>query len=812
MTTENNRVDLKSEAPQPIKNSLGDNIAQFWLSALIDSANDAIISKNLNGIITSWNPGAERIFGWTAEEAVGQSILLVIPTEYHSEEKIIIGKIKAGERVEHYETIRHRKDHSRINVALTVSPIKDASGTIIGASKIARDITQIKQAEEKRRIAEERYQTLFNLIDEGFCIIQMIFDESGKAVDYLFLEINPTFEKQTGLSGAKGKTMRELVPNHDESWFEIYGKVALTGEPIRFENRAEVLDRWFDLYAFRVGEPEDRKLGVIFKNISDQKRAEAEREHLLQQLEIERSRLSYLFEKAPAFVAATRGETHIFEVANPAYLRLLGNQDVIGKTAHEVLLSPEIQGQGFYEPLDTVYQSGEAFIGQELPISFQRQPNELPEQRFVNFVYQPIFEVDGAVSGIFIHGVDVTEQVLARQDAEAANRAKDEFLATLSHELRTPLNAILGWARILEENNPSEDMRVRALKTIQRNVQVQSNLIDDILDVSRIISGKLKLEMQPVELSSLIESAIEAVLPAAQGKEIRLQNILNSDGKTMVCGDPNRLQQVVWNLLSNAVKFTPDGGNVKITLQRLGSQAEIVVKDSGIGIPPDVLPFVFDRFRQADSTTTRRHGGLGLGLAIVRHITEMHGGTVEAESAGDKQGASFIIKLPLMFLRGNDISTDEAFKRAFSIDLKNVNQSPSLIQFEYTPELNGLHVLIVDDEEDGRDLVKTVLEQCGAKVTEAASAAAGFKALQELQPDILISDLGMPEEDGYSLIQKIRQLPPDKGGEIPAAALTAYARTEDRMRVLRAGFQIYLPKPVEPTELLAVVANLGERR
>lgn len=798
MSEENTQGNLSDKTG--LTTLLDSEIAPYWLSALVESANDAIISKTLEGIITSWNKGAELIFGYTAEEVIGKPILILIPPDHHNEEPAILEKIKSGERVEHFETVRCRKDGSLVDISLTISPIKDASGKIIGASKIARDITLIKQAEEQLRANEERYRTLFNSIDEGFCVIQVIFDEHGKAVDWIFLEINPMFEEQTGIARAEGKTMRQIIPNHDESWFEIYGKVAMTGEPIRFENRAEVLDRWFDLYAFRVGKPENRKVAVLFKDITERKRTEAERERLLKQIEAERSRLTYLFTKAPAFVATLRGADHVFEVTNPSYLQLIGHRDVTGKPAREVL--PEMEEQGFFEILDNVFQTGEPFIGREMLIQIQKAPNAPLEQHFVDFVYQPIFEADGSVSGIFVHGVDITEQVQDRKNAEQANRSKDEFLAMLSHELRTPLNAILGWSRMMNEDQLPEDAKKRAVETIQRNVLVQSQLIDDILDVSRITSGKLKLETQPTELAPVIEEAIETAMPAVNAKKIRLEKILDT-GSCIISGDPNRLQQIVWNLLANAVKFTPKGGRIQIRLERVNSHVEIIVTDNGIGISPEIMPHIFERFTQADSTTTRRHGGLGLGLAIVRHLVEMHGGMVEAESEGEGRGTTFTVSLPLISLRSIDISPRNG-DRVHPTSIRNIS-------FECTPELEGLRVLIVDDEEDGRSLVTMVLQKCGAEVIEADSAESGFKALQEFMPDVLISDLGMPVEDGYSLIRKTRALPADKGGKTPAAALTAYARIEDRMRVLRAGFQMHIPKPVEPAELIAVVANLSGR-
>lgn len=396
----------------------------------------------------------------------------------------------------------------------------------------------------------------------------------------------------------------------------------------------------------------------------------------------------------------------------------------------------------------------------------------------------------------------------ARQDAETANRIKDEFLATLSHELRTPLTAILGWSRMLGDSRVSEEERARGLEIIHRNAQLQAQLVEDILDVSRIITGKLRLEVCPVELSSVIESAVESVLPAVSAKEIRLQRLLES-GESLVSGDSSRLQQVIWNLLANAIKFTPKGGRVQVRLERAVSHVEIIVTDTGAGINPDVLPYIFERFRQADQSSTRNYGGLGLGLAIVRHIVEMHGGSVEASSPGEGQGATFTVKLPLMAAGSGGAMPQQAEKRAHTIDRRNSGSSN--VHFECTSELEGLHVLVVDDEEDTRRLVKTVLESCGAKVTIATNAAEALSVLQSARPDILISDLGMPDEDGYALIRKVRALSPDQGGQTPAAALTAYARVEDRLKSLRAGFQIHLPKPIEPIELVAVVANLANR-
>jgi signal transduction histidine kinase len=401
--------------------------------------------------------------------------------------------------------------------------------------------------------------------------------------------------------------------------------------------------------------------------------------------------------------------------------------------------------------------------------------------------------------------VDARTQALAREkaareEAEEANHLKDEFLATVSHELRTPLTAILGWANLLLSGNLQGELHDRALETIHRNAQVQNQLISDLLDVSRIISGKLRLDLRTVELTQVIEAAIEATRPAAEAKGVHLTTILNQRAGP-VNGDADRLQQVVWNLLTNAIKFTPEGGQILVKLESVNSRVEITVQDSGIGISREFLPHIFDRFRQADPGTNRVHGGMGLGLSIVRQLVELHGGTVRAESEGEGKGTTFIVSLPFVALR-------EEVERANRRPLT----SPSHLEIDCPRELAGLRVLVVDDEADTREMMRAVLEQCKIEVITAASASEALEVVMQSSPDVLISDLGMPEEDGYSLIAKVRALPAERGGQIPAAALTAYVRAEDRMKVLRAGFQLHVPKPIEPAELVTVVANLASRR
>ena len=387
----------------------------------------------------------------------------------------------------------------------------------------------------------------------------------------------------------------------------------------------------------------------------------------------------------------------------------------------------------------------------------------------------------------------------ARAEADTANTVKDEFLATVSHELRTPLTSILGWSHLLAGGNLDEQGAKRAIESILRNARAQKQLIDDLLDISRIITGKLRLDMRPVELAPMIEAVVDGVRPAADARNIRLQTVLDPL-ISPVSGDPDRIQQIIWNLLSNAIKFTPEGGRVAVRLARVHTHIEITISDTGQGIDPDLLLHVFDRFRQADSSITRRHGGLGLGLSIVRQLVEMHGGTVTAESAGAGEGTVFKVILPLMSV--HHALSDVEKTRPMIVASSPTNMEPSLID---------LRVLVVDDEPDARELVAAVLTGRGAEVISVGSASEALEEMAQQQFDVLVSDIGMPAMDGYALISKVRQLPVERGGRIPAAALTAYAGIEDRRRALSAGYQMHIPKPVEPAELTSVVASLAER-
>jgi len=494
-------------------------------------------------------------------------------------------------------------------------------------------------------------------------------------------------------------------------------------------------------------------------------------------------------------------------------------KDVLGKNLFE--LYPDLIERG----LDANYR--EAIEGQVRILSQRLHgyllPMPSPEFKEYAEMQQSVrispLSRTGQVTGTLTIIDDVTERVLresqlqlqlevrsrlltsekaARREAEEANRLKDEFLATVSHELRTPLTAIVGWTTLLRTGELDREKTNRAIETIYRNAHSQVQLISDLLDIARVISNKLSLTISTVNVALAIEAALDAVRPEADSKKIQLKSQYEA-GFPLITGDAERLQQIIWNLLSNAIKFTPKGGTVQVELKQVESFAEITVTDSGIGIESEFLPFVFDRFRQANSATTRSHKGLGLGLSIVRELTELHDGTVSVLSDGKGKGATFAIRIPIHRPPEAPGSSTAANS---NVVLENLSRVVS-------PEfLRGLKVLVVDDEQDTREFVRTVLEKSGASVMTSYSVPHALDIFERHRPDCVISDIGMPDEDGYSFIQRVRALPRHMGGETPVAALTAYARDEDRLRILRSGFQAYILKPVEPGDLVVAVAGL----
>jgi signal transduction histidine kinase len=408
-------------------------------------------------------------------------------------------------------------------------------------------------------------------------------------------------------------------------------------------------------------------------------------------------------------------------------------------------------------------------------------------------------------TAIALGGAEERERLLdseraARAESERASRLKDEFLATLSHELRTPLNAILGWSQLLRARPHDANEIAQGLQTIERNARAQAQIVEDLLEMSRIISGKLRLDVQRIDLRPVIDTAVQSVKPAAEARNIQL--LTTVDHRTeAIAGDPARLQQILWNLLSNAIKFTPRDGRVEVVLRYIDSHAELTVRDTGQGIRREFLPFLFDRFRQADASTTRQHRGMGLGLSIVKSLVEMHGGTIAAHSEGEGQGATFTITLPLNVARVMELRDED--RRVVSTFML----TPAL----EVPRLTGVRVLCVDDEPDARDLLKRILSEFEAEVETVSSASEALPLVERVHPDVLVSDIGMPEVDGYELIRAVRLLPADDGGQTPALALTAFARSEDRQRALLAGYQAHVAKPIEPSELITTIASLAGR-
>jgi PAS domain S-box-containing protein len=443
--------------------------------------------------------------------------------------------------------------------------------------------------------------------------------------------------------------------------------------------------------------------------------------------------------------------------------------------------------------VEEVYLSLRAKSGAEIPVLVNAARHERGDAVYNDCVLMPMRRRNR-----------YEDEILeAKKSAEEANRAKDEFLSVVSHELRTPLSGILGWAQIMQGRHLDPAMTEHAVDAIVRGARAQSKLIEDILDFSRIISGKLRLEIEPVDLVLLVESAIDVITPAARAKNIRLQTSL--DTSSFVSGDAARIQQILWNLLSNAVKFTPDDGSVKIGVRRVERNVEISVSDTGKGISRDFLPFVFERFKQSDNSTTRRFGGLGLGMAITRHLVELHGGTIRAESAGEDAGATFTVNLPIS--NAPDLQPMDAVIEK-SVPYSTINENGATRTA--LPRLDDLNVLIVDDDADARDLLVTILTRQGANATAAASVAEAVGKFHSNAPDLIVSDIEMPDEDGFSLIKKLREFNRNRTRKIPAVALTAHARSSERLKVLSAGFQTHLAKPIETAEFLAVVASLAE--
>ena len=801
------------------------------LAKVVDSSDDAIVSKDLNGIIKSWNRAAEQMFGYTAEEAVGRSIRMIIPADRQSEEDQVLAKIRAGERVAHFETIRQRKDGTLIPISLSVSPVHDANGKVIGASKIARDISDRKRAD----VASRRLAAVVASSDDAIVT---------KDLNGIITSWNPAAERMFGYTAAEaiGKSIRMLIPMHLQSeedtvlakiragqMIDHYETVrlrkdgallniSLTVSPIRDDTGTvvgaskiarDVTERTRLLAAAREQAVVTEKLGEVGALVA----STLDRDTIVQKVtDIAREVTTAEF---GAFFYNVRdpksGDAYMLYTLSGAPQEAFADFPHPRATA---VFGPTFRGEATVR-LDDVTKDPR--YGKNAPYHGM-PPGHLPVR---SYLAVPVRGASGDVLGglFFGHsavgvfteqherlaeGISAWASVALENarlyvEARDANRMKDEFLAVLSHELRTPLNAIVGYARLLRGGILPPEKAERGLETLERNATWLTQIVEDVLDVSRIVAGKIRLNVQPVEMPLVLDNAVATVQPAADAKGVRIQTLIDS-GVGPVAGDPDRLQQVAWNLLANAVKFTPKHGRVQVRLESVNSHVEIVVSDTGLGIRPEFLPYVFEPFRQAEAGTTRKTGGLGLGLAIVKHIVEMHGGTVDAASGGDGTGATFRVRLPLMIVNPERLDNPREHPRTERLE-----------KLTGLGNLEGVRVLAIDDQEDALALLRVVLETAGAEVTTLASPIEALERLAAVRPDALVVDLGMPEMDGFEFISKVRASPDAFTRVIPAAALTAFARSEDRTRALRSGFEMHLSKPVDPGELVASVATLVRR-
>ena len=841
-----------------INNLQNPELAPYWLSALIESAEDAIISKTLDGIITSWNEGARRIFGYAADEVIGKPVTILIPESHSDEEPSILARLRAGQRIEHYETVRVTKDGRLIDISLTVSPIKGPKGQIIGASKIARDITGQRQARKALDEAAERLKLALSASRLG--------DWSWDAKTDL-VTMSETAARIFDIPPGPHMTwvqMAELLHEDDRELAKLAVDVALAQHKdydieyrLRSVNHSE---RWVSSKGRGIYGEDGTIVGMLgfLQDITNRKAIEEtlrEQADALRTLNEVGQVISAELDLHNTVQAVTNAATELTGARFGSFFYNVMNEEggsymlyTLAGVPHEAfahfpmpratdLFGPTFRGERVVRiddvKLDPRYGKNSPYFGMpegHLPVTsylavpvvsrsgevmgglFFGHPEpgvftERDEMTVFGLAAQAAIAMDNArLYETAKKARSEAEQAAAENErlyrrAEESSRLKEEFLATISHELRTPLSAILGWARMLRLKQLSDDNAAKALDTIERNARAQAQLVDDLLDVSRIITGKLRMDVRPADPNSFIDAAVDAVKPAAQAKGVRVQKVIDT-AAISIPGDPARLQQVVWNLLSNAIKFTPRGGRVQIRSERVNSHLEIVVSDTGQGISQDFLPHVFDRFRQADQKTSRQHGGMGLGLAIVRHLIELHGGSVSAQSEGEGKGATFTVTLPITPVYQVDSTGSRVHPGAREL----------LPPDDSTERLDGLTILVVDDDADTRELLKQGLEYCGAKVRVAGSAAEAVDALVVSVPDILISDIGMPGIDGYDLIRQVRELPSNRGGKVAAIALTAYTRTEDRLQALRAGYDMHVPKPVELAELVAVAATLTRRR
>lgn len=751
-----------------------------------------------------------------------------------------------------------------------------------------------------------RYQVLFDAIDEGFTIIEVIFDKENRPVDYRFLEVNPVFEAQTGLANAAGKTAKELVPDIEERWPAIYGKVVMTGESIRFTEEVKAINRWFNVYATRVGDEGSRMVAVLFKDVTAQKRNEIERERLLKAAQTSHEQLMAVFQQAPAFMCIFRSPEHAYEIVNERYRQLIGWRETAGRTVSQVL--PEVVEQGYIQILDDVYATGQPYVGTGSRVVFQHDANGPLVERFIDFVTLPQRDASGKVDGILVHGVDVTERkraeeqfrierdrsqavldtmaegfamlgrdwtilymnaeglriggrpdaqvvgqnhwhvwpeyvgtaleqlyqrvmqtlqpetfesqhvypdgssawlevraypgidgglsiffrdVTSRREAEKklrdADRRKDEFLAMLAHELRNPLAPIGAAAELLQRVKLDEE-RVRTTSAvISRQVSHMTGLIDDLLDVSRVTRGLIELDKTALDIQHVINEAVEQVNPVIRSRGHELMMRL-SPQQSLVWGDKKRLVQVLANILNNAAKYTAEGGHLALRTSVQDEEVLIEVTDDGIGMTPETAKQAFDLFAQAERSSDRSSGGLGLGLALVKSLVELHGGTVTCKSAGLGQGSTFTICLPRL------AEQKQTASRAANENVASAMPAASL------------KILVVDDNVDAAAMLQLLLESMGHKVLVEHGPLRALEKAKLYKPQICLVDIGLPEIDGNEVARRLRVQPENASAVL--VAVTGYGQESDRASTLAAGFDHHLVKPVDTAALTSILSAI----
>jgi PAS domain S-box-containing protein len=873
-------VDERRQAEDTLRRS---EPRLLHFAAIVESSDAAIIGKDTEGIVASWNRAAERLFGYTADDMIGRSIRAIIPADRQAEEDEVLKRIRRGETVDHFETVRQRKDGMRIPVSLTISPIRTPAGAIVGVSTIARDVTERTRAEQAMADLQERLLALVaasrsllasprtgDVLPAAIRIARELIPADGYAVWQLdqasqtwrigaYEGISAAFAARmvaaNQAAGVSTESFAEPIVAEDvhalpelESRRDAYrseGVVSILIVPLTLVGALTGVLVWYYRTHQRFSDVEVQTARAIANLLGAAMRTA----ELYDEQRRSREQADFLA-KAGAILASSLDTSDTLKtlaglavprIADWCTVDVVDEQGALERVAvahvdpAKVQLAKTLQEKypedpqspyGAYEVLRTCRP---VFVSETTDDVLVRGAVDeehlriLRELGLVSYMRLPLAaheRVRGvltfvcAESGRRYTEADVRfgESVAARaalamasaeayEEARRANRLKDDFLATLSHELRTPLNAIVGYARMLRTGALPQERTASAMEALDRNATLLTQIVEDVLDVSRITSGKIRLDVQRVDLPRVVDEAVATVQPAAQAKRVRIQVIVDPRAAP-VSGDPDRLQQAVWNLLSNAVKFTPSGGRVQVRVERISSHVEVAVSDTGRGIAPEFLPYVFERFRQADSGFSREYGGLGLGLAIARSIVELHGGTIHAASEGEGKGATFRIRLPVMIVHAEP----------FTEQARVHPQAERPVAEHALAHLDGVRVLAVDDDEDSLTLLRAILEATGAQVMTAVSGRDALDVLEHENPDVLLADIGMPQMDGFELIRQVRQSTERWIRQLPAAALTAYARSEDRTRTLRSGFQMHLAKPIDPRELVAAIAALVRRQ